>query len=152
MPKSVIAPHVAGESSYSPLSAIIDIALSQYGEFAPSSVDAGGKLMLLTLANNIVEEVRQHPYNENADLDYYGSLEDVIEIPDIIMVNGLKYQLAMQQGSAKTQINGMIHYQTLNRVLWNRYNGNSKVSFRPVDGGSNTSFAETTSAKNGQPE
>ena len=55
--------------------------------------------------------------------DYYEGLDDVREIDDVIIVQGILYHYAMQQGSEKLQFYMPMYHRTLNQQLWRRLNG-----------------------------
>ena len=56
---------------------------------------------MLDLANEIVEEVRQHPYFDasTTELDYYQHITDSRPISDLIIIHGLVYRYSVQQAS-----------------------------------------------------
>jgi hypothetical protein len=92
-----------------------------------------------------------HPYHDNTDLEYYESIQDSRPIDDIILVQGLLYHYAMQQGSDKIQIYLPTYNSTLNRQLWHKINGNTKIRMTVVDDGTNKANAGggTTNTNNG---
>ena len=121
----------------SPLQTLCMQALRRYGEFSPGTVDGDVLLMFIDFANMVIDDIRMHPYaptssTENANgttttvpvaFDYYESLSDVRDIDDIIIVQGLLYHYAMQQGSEKLQMYMPMYHRTLNQQLWRRLNG-----------------------------
>ena len=121
----------------SPLQTLCMQALRRYGEFSPGTVDGDVLLMFIDFANMVIDDIRMHPYaptssTENANgttttqpvaFDYYESLSDVRDIDDIIIVQGLLYHYAMQQGSEKLQMYMPMYHRTLNQQLWLRLNG-----------------------------
>lgn len=121
--------------NYSPLSTLAMQAIRRFGDFAPGTIDGDVMLMFLEFANQIVDEVRAHPYHDGTPLDYYQSQDDIRPIPDNIIVAGLLYQYAMQQGSEKLQLYMPNYNNTLNRQLWYNLNGNSPIQMRVMDGG-----------------
>lgn len=112
-------------------------ALRRYGEFSPGTVDGDVLLMFIDFANMVIDDVRMHPYaptkaatNQSGNtitvpvsFDYYVSLSDTRDIDDIIIVQGLLYHYAMQQGSDKLQMYMPMYHRTLNQQLWRRLNG-----------------------------
>lgn len=144
------APHLSDD--YAPLSNLIERALRRYGEFHAGTEDAETNLMMLEFANQIVDDIRAHPYRDmEVEYDYYQSLEDRVPIADTIMVNGLLAYFALQQLSEKAQVYVPQYTKTMNQQLWYLKNGNTQLQFRPTDGGSNASYASgtTTSKVNG---
>lgn len=123
--------------NYSPLETLAMQALRRYGDFHPGTVDGDVMLMFMEFANLIIDEIRMHPYHDGTDLDYYQSPTDVREIPDIVIVSGLLYHYAVQQGSDKMQFYMPNFNRTLNQQLWQKRNGNTKIQMRIVDDGTN---------------
>lgn len=117
----------------SPLSSLIRQALRRFGDMHPDTTASDVSLMFLEFANEIVEEVRAHPYHDGTDINYYESIEDAREIPDQIIVSGLVYHYAEQQGSQKIQLAAPRFYRTLNRDLYNKRYGNGRPNIIPVD-------------------
>lgn len=121
----------------SPLQTLCMQALRRYGEFSPGTVDGDVLLMFIDFANMVIDDIRMHPYaptstTENANgttttvpiaFNYYESLSDTRDIDDIIIVQGLLYHYAMQQGSEKLQMYMPMYHRTLNQQLWRRLNG-----------------------------
>jgi hypothetical protein len=142
-------PHIADE--YSPLETLIQTAITQFGDFTPSPADGHLANMLINFANQIVETVRQHPYHNGNQIDYYQSIQDRREIPDPIMIAGILGMYSVQQNSIKAQMLMPMYYSTLNSVLWSRFNGNTKIQMRVMDGGTNNRNINhaTTNEKNG---
>jgi hypothetical protein len=134
---SNVAPHVTDE--YSDLQTLAAQAIRLYGDQAPESTDASLMLLMVLFANQIVEDVRRHPYTTGA-IDYYKSLTDRRAIPDMIMITGLAAKYAQQQQSQRAQGFTGQYYSVLNSVLWNRKSGNGAIELTVVDGGSNPSY------------
>jgi hypothetical protein len=68
-------PHI--RDVYSPLQKLSMQALRRYGEFAPESVDGNVLLMFIDFANEIIEDVRVHPYfSDNYEIEYYTHMTD----------------------------------------------------------------------------
>jgi len=132
---SNINPHV--RDSYSPLSTLAMQAIRRFGDFAPGTIDGDVMLMFIEFANQIVDDVRLHPYHDGQPIDYYQSAEDARPIPDNIVIAGLLYQYAMQQGSQKLELYMPNYHRTLNSQLWYNVSGNSQIQMRVPDGGTN---------------
>ena len=123
--------------TYSPLNSLVMQALRRYGDFHPGTIDGDVMLMFMEFANIIIDEIRMHPYHDGTEIDYYQSPTDVREIPDIIIVSGLLYHYAVQQGSQKLELYMPTYNRTLNQQLWQKLNGNTKIQMRVVDDGTN---------------
>lgn len=125
--------------NYSPLSTLVMQALRRFGDFHPGTVDGDVMLMFLEFANAIIDDIRLHPYHDTANpINYYESVEEWREIPDPIIVNGLLYHYALQQGSDKLQMYMPLYNNTINAQLWQQYNGNTKIQVRVMDDGTNS--------------
>jgi|TARA_R100001510_G_scaffold34719_1_gene31189 hypothetical protein len=134
-------PHI--RDVYSPLQKLSMQALRRYGEFAPESVDGNVLLMFIDFANEIIEDVRVHPYfSDNYEIEYYTHMTDSRSIPDTIMVNGLLFKYATQQASDKVQIYGPLYNQMLNQILYREHARTSKLQMIPVDGATNKSYLQ----------
>lgn len=145
------------QAPFSPLSELVAQALRRFGDTSPYAADGELMLLFLDMANQVLEDVRTHPYWEpyirpegdprvdvgdpGADLPYYIALEDIRPIPDIIMTAGLTAHYALQQSSQRTGALKQVYDTTMNRVLYNRRYGNASISVRPMDGGSNPTYA-----------
>lgn len=109
-------------------------ALREFGDFNPGSVNGDTGLMLLGFANNVIDEVRFHPYWSGEPLDYYEHPTDIRNVPDNIVRTGVKFYYASQQGSSRTGQLGQEFIRNLNRELWYLANGgNTQIQMRPVD-------------------
>ena len=118
-------------------------ALRRYGDFVPGSIDGDVILMFIDFANLIIDEIRAHPYYVEAykkgltkPLAYYTSSTDSRPIPDVVVVAGLLYQYANQQGSNKVQTYMPSFARTLNQQLWGLLQGHDRIEMNVVDGGS----------------
>jgi len=151
MASSNTNPHIRPKRS--PLQTLIMQALRRYGEFHPGTVDGDVSLMFLEFANMVIDDVRMHPYAPDVELPYYESITDVRDIDDQIIVAGLLYHYAFQQGSDKLQLYMPNYYKTMNQQLWHALNGNTRIQMRVVDGGTNprNSAGIETSRINGLP-
>ena len=149
MAQSNVNPHIRDGNS--PLSTLALQALRRYGDFNSGSVDGDVMGMFVEFANMIIDEVRMHPYHDNVAIDYYQSATDVRSIDDQIIIAGLLYHYAAQQGSDKLQIYPPQFQRILNQQMWNKFNGNTKLQLRTVDGGTNKRNINgaITSTKNG---
>jgi hypothetical protein len=123
--------------NYSPLNTLVLQAIRRYGDFHPGTVDGDVMLMFLEFANQIIDEIRMHPYHDGSEIDYYQGPTDVRAIPDPILVQGFLYHYAVQQGSEKLQMYMPMYNRTLNQLLWNKLNGNTKIQMKVVDDGTN---------------
>jgi hypothetical protein len=91
-------------------------------------------LAMIEWANRIIEDVNNHPNYLGDQLPYYISLSDVRPIPDMIVLDGLVFHLAMQQMSEKAPVKQRVYYQTLNQLLSNRrFAGNPRLNLSPVE-------------------
>lgn len=131
--RSEHAPHIRDE--FSDLQTLAMRALRMYGDQAPESADASVLLMFVDFGNEIVEEVRQHPY-WTGDIAYYKAATSTTNVPDAIILRGLLSKYAQQQASDRAQMFTQTFHRTMNQVLWNRKNGNKPIEMQPVDGGS----------------
>lgn len=118
-------------------------ALRRYGDFVPGSIDGEVVLMFLDFANLIIDEIRAHPYYVEAykqgkvgELHYYTSPTESRPIPDVVMVAGLLYHYANQQGSNKIQAYMPGYARTLSQQLWGLLQGHDRIEMNVVDGGS----------------
>lgn len=123
-------PQITG-SPYAPLETLIMDALRDYGETNPGSMYADVSTMFLGFANQIIEDLRAHPYFDLPDLDYYVALTETRTIPDTIVKAGLKHYYALQQVSVKAKIYEPAYYKTMNTVLYNRKYGNAPIEVQP---------------------
>jgi len=135
MANSDINPQI--REKHSPLETLMLQALRRYGDYNPGTVDGDVMLMFLEFANMIIDDIRMHPYHDNTDIDYYESISEFREIDDAIMIAGLLYHYAMQPGSERVQFYMPTCSQTLDRQLWRKKNGNTKIRMTVVDGGTN---------------
>lgn len=136
---------------YTPLQTLAQQALRRFGDFAPGTSDGQVLLLFIEFANEIIDEVRMHPYFDGRPLPYYESLTDRRGVDDQIMLAGLLLKYAEQQSSEKVQTYGPKYYQTLNRQMWAILNGNTRLEVNPTDGASNKRYVTQRSVINGLP-
>lgn len=118
----------------SPLSALISSAIRQFGNSHPEAVDADTVLMFLGFANQIIQDVNQHPYRTGLDpLLFYKDVRESRDVSDLIMVSGLLSYYAQQQHSERVQTATPQYFRNLNAILWQELNGNTKIEVRPLD-------------------
>lgn len=131
-------PHIAND--YSPLDAMIVMALRRFGEFHPSTIDADTAQLFIECANEVVHDWNTHPYVNTGSpkisrVTPYISQTEARAIPDPIMVSGLLAYYAMQQGSPKGQLYMPRYNRMLNRGTWEIISDSGPIRLRTVDGG-----------------
>ena len=104
-------------------------------------------MMMIELANRVVEDVRQHPYWTGGDIDYYADITQSRAIPDMIMIDGLTAHYFIQQGSEKAMIFLQLYQAGMNNILNERTNGNKAYTRTITDGGSSKAYAPVAKAK-----
>jgi hypothetical protein len=135
--KSVQKPFAAGREKFTPLENLVRSALVRAGNFSPSRVDGEVMMLMIELANRVVEDVRQHPYWEGGDIDYYQDITERRPIPDMIMIDGLTAHYFIQQGSEKAMVFLQLYQANMANILHERAYGNKAYTRTIVDGGSN---------------
>lgn len=137
--------------NYSPLNTLVMQAIRRYGDFHPGTIDGDVMLMFMEFANQIIDEIRMHPYHDGSDIDYYQSPTDVRAVRDPILIQGMLYHYALQQGSEKIQMYMPMYNKILNQMLWQDLNGNTKIQMKVVDDGTNkrNTGGGTTDENNG---
>lgn len=156
--QSVSHSHITDD--FAPLEQLAIRALGRYGDFHPGTVIGDVSMMFLDFANEVIEDLRQHPYwgmlaqRDGITLNYYTALADKRPIPDPIVVAGLLYHYSLQQQSTKAEVYGPMYTRTMNSILWDRLNGNTAIQLRVVDDGAHSDSSQgfTTSEINGLPE
>jgi hypothetical protein len=128
---SAMNPQIA--EPHSPLDTLIIDALREYGEMNPNTLVADSQLLFIRLANKVVEDYRSHYYSDMPDMDYYVSMQETRQIPDVIMLLGLQHYYALQQASEKAKLKAPEYYQRLNQTLYNRKFGNGPIEIQPYD-------------------
>lgn len=144
---SVQKPFAAGTGNFTPLENLVRSALVRAGNFSVSRVDGEVMMMMIELANRVVEDVRQHPYWTGGDIDYYADITESRAIPDMIMIDGLTAHYFIQQGSEKAMVFLQLYQAGLNNILHERANGNKAYTRSITDGGSNKAYAPVTTEK-----
>jgi len=147
----VLTPHISGDNT-SRLEDLSRMVFRRYGDFSASTVEAEALSMMIELANMVVDDVRMHPYATTAmhSIPYYHAMQERRAIPDNIMVAGLLFYYAEQQGSERVSSYGPKFARTMNQELWRQTAGNTKLQMRPWDGGTNkTRNAATTDPNTG---
>lgn len=117
-----------------PLETLYLSQLRRFGDFRPDTSDGDVALLMLEFANDIIDDIRNHPYWDATDLDYYVSTQDARPIPDRIIQAGLLYYYADQQDSEKAPRLAARYYMVMNQELWNRLN-----TVNTTDGGGDRS-------------
>ena len=84
-------------------------------------------MMMIELANRVVEDVRKHPYWTGGDIDYFNDPTESRAIPDMVMIDGLTAHYLLQQGSDKAMVFLQIYQSNLTDTLFTRTNGNKKI-------------------------
>lgn len=138
---------------YAPLERLINQALVRYGDYFPETSDGEVSSVMLQYANEVIEEIRQHPYASDEDINrrYYNSITEKRSVPDPIMIIGMAFHYATDQLSAKSQPLGRRYYQLLNSIMWRKLNGNTALQVRVTDGGSHKSYGPESQVTNGLP-
>jgi len=96
------SPHISSNAT-SPLEQLVMRALRRYGETSPSTVEPEALLTFLDHANWIIDQIHVHPYNPTGnEIDYYIHITESRDIPDHMVVAGLLYKHASDNGSQKT--------------------------------------------------
>lgn len=145
--KSVQKPFAAGKNNFTPLENLVRSALVRAGNFSPSRVDGEVMMLMIELANRVIEDVRQHPYWEGGDIDYYNDITERRSIPDMIMIDGLTAHYFIQQGSEKAMVFLQLYQANMANVLHERAYGNKSYQRSITDGGSNSSYCPPTEKK-----
>ena len=134
---TTLSPNVDKGSGHAPLSELMSRGLMLFGDNNIDLADGSLAHLLLMFANTIITEINQHPYRTGLPaIEYYGHPEDVRAVNDLTMIYGLAGMYASHQASQKAPALMAQFYQTMNRMLWNELNGNTKIQARPTDAGS----------------
>ena len=138
--KSVQKPFAAAKEKFTPLESLVRSALVRAGNFSPSRVDGEVMMMMIELANRVIEDVRQHPYWTGGEIDYYTDTQERRHIPDMIMIDGLSAHYFVQQGSDKAMVHLQLYQSGMTNILHQRSHGNATYEVKIMDGGSNSSY------------
>lgn len=110
---------------YSTLEALVAQALRRYGEMYPASADGDVYMMFISFANEVIDMITLHPYWTGDSIDYYTHVTDIRPIPDNIMILGLAYHYAEQQGSQKMPVMYQRYCKKVNEILYRMKYGKS---------------------------
>ena len=138
--ESIIKPFAAGSKENTPLEDLVRSALTRAGNFSPSRIDGEVMMMMIELANRVVEEVRRNPYWTGGDIDYYNDPTECRAIPDMVMIDGLTAHYLIQQGSDKAMVFLQMYQANLTDTLHHRSQGNKGYTVTIKDGGSNKRY------------
>lgn len=130
MADSSLLPHVTPEK-YSPLEALMRSAMRRFGDFGAARVEGELSLLLLDLANQVLEDLMMHPYWTGGTIPYYTHQSEVREVPDLIMLYGLVAHYAFQQASDKTQPSMQLYNRTMNQMLYRLNGGATNTTGNP---------------------
>lgn len=129
---NTLSPEITDD--YSDLATLGARTMRRAGEFAPGSIDGDMSIMLIDFANEIVEELRIHPYwPKDVRLRYYQSLTDRRPIPDLIVTNGLLAKYFLQQGDKRTDAAMSTYARMANTILYDRMFGVQDLELQAVD-------------------
>lgn len=144
-----LTPHIQ-DGATSRLEDLSRMVFRRYGDFSASTIEAEALSMMIELANMVIDDVRMHPYASTTmqATGYYTSMQERSIIPDNIMVAGLLFYYAEQQGSERTAAYGPKFARTMNQELWRQTAGNTKIQMRPWDGGTNKTRTSGTTDPN----
>ena len=142
-----LTPHIQ-DGATSRLEDLSRMVFRRYGDFSASTIEAEALSMMIELANMVVDDVRMHPYASTAlqSEPYYHAMQDRSAIPDNIMVAGLLFYYAEQQGSERVGSYGPKFARTMNQELWRAANGNTSIEMTPWDKQATTTQTTTTAA------
>lgn len=133
---TTISAHVDRGSGHAELGECMSKALVLLGDSNFNMADGSLAMMLLFLANSVVDDVNRHPYRTGKPkIEYYSSPADARAIHDTIMIVGIAALYASQQLSQKAGTLTSMYYKALNGILWDELNGNTKIQIRPYDTG-----------------
>lgn len=144
---SVQKPFAAGREKFSPLEDLVRSALTRAGNFSPSRIDGEVMMMMIELANRVIEDARKNPYWGGGEIDYYNDPTQWRPIPDMVMIDGLTAHYLIQQGSEKAMVFLKMYQANLSDTLHHRVYGNKSYEFSVTDGGSNKKYVPKTKDK-----
>lgn len=120
-----LSPHLT-DGSNSSLSYLSGRAIAQSGEMSQSTTEGDVSLLMLDWANEIVDDIRSHPYYDNVPvLGYYTSLEDKRPIADTLMISGLLAKYMVWLGSKKAPEKEARYFARLNQQMYYAATGGS---------------------------
>jgi hypothetical protein len=110
-------------------------ALRRYGEMSPSSTEGDAALVFIDYANEVLAEIRNHPYwPEGESLLDYVSIEEQRPVPDQVVLLGILGRYAFDQGSKKAAGYMGSYYGALNGLLHEKkYGGSVPIEMQVVD-------------------
>lgn len=123
-------------NGYTPLGTLAERALRDFGNHAANRATGDVMLAMLDWANEIIDELRLHPYGQGtlANLPYYTSLTETRPIPDQVVKAGLLAKYALQQGSERAMVLMTLYHQAMNRALyWLAHGGNPRHQLQTFD-------------------
>ena len=138
--ESIIKPFAAASKENTPLEDLVRSALTRAGNFSPSRIDGEVMMMMIELANRVVEDIRKNPYWTGGDIDYYNDPYECRPIPDMVMIDGLTAHYLIQQGSDKAMVFLQLYQSNLTDILHTRAHGNAGYTVNIKDGGSNKRY------------
>lgn len=96
-------------------------ALRRYGDMSPSTTDGETALMFMDYANSVLDDIMEHPYwDKGVTLSYYSHPTEKSAVPDTVMLAGLIYRYALDQGSTKTKVYEAEYFRRMNQVMARR--------------------------------
>ena len=117
-----------------PLANLISSALRRYGDGA-GTVGGNTVLMMVEFANEIIDDIRMHPYASDDDmvLAYYKHPSETRDIDDAVMIVGLMAKYAVQQVDAgRGDYLLRSYFHAMNQSLWRRKNGNAPIELNVI--------------------
>ncbi len=123
------SPHIRAGNS--PLDSLIEDALFKFGVFAPSTIDGDLNQLMLAFANEVLDEIEEHPYWDEPPVPHYVSIHDARPVEDTIIVHGLLAKYAIHQRSNSAQIYWPQYQQRMSARLWQKISGGGKIELRP---------------------
>lgn len=115
-----LTPHLSDEE-FSSLDQLAMRMLRRFGETHAGTVDGETVMMMIELANDVIDEVSAHPYwDKSKPLPYYTHYSERRPVPDNVMLNGLMAFYAEQQFSEKAEMYRAKFFHVMNRTLAER--------------------------------
>lgn len=119
--------------THAPLEILATQAFRQYGEMAAGSTIGSDILMILELANRVIDEINVHPYWQIAKVEHYQHQTETRPIPDQAVRAGILAFYAERDGNEKTPILLRNFYRTLNQSLLFLYNQGARPELAAFD-------------------